>query len=261
MPFAVRAWCACASAFLLCSAIRPASAIVDIEDLRVEKPEPGFSGRLALAADGQSGNTDKSAISFGTRLQWYHEPATDFIVVNYDVAETDGVKDTDRSFLHARHIQDFSERHAWEAFGQVQKDKFTRLSSRELLGGGLRFGFLRGNENLSLIAGAGAFVERERLEEAAGTTDAGSGTLARWNTYLVVKYRINDNVRVASTTYFQPATSDFQDYRALEQAALLVKLTGSLDLKLSLNVARDNRPPQLVKKTDTTYRTGIEYRF
>ena len=47
----------------------------------------------------------------------------------------------------------------------------------------------------------------------------------------------------------------------LEQASLHVNLTRRLDLKISLDMAHDNRPPQLIEKTDTTYRTGIEYQF
>jgi len=68
-------------------------------------------------------------------------------------------------------------------------------------------------------------------------------------------------VRVLSTTYYQPAVDDFGDYRLLEDAALSVKMTDSLSLKVSLNLAHDSQPPQDVKKTDTTYSTGIEYSF
>jgi hypothetical protein len=43
--------------------------------------------------------------------------------------------------------------------------------------------------------------------------------------------------------------------------ALQIKLTGALDLRLSVEVAYDSEPPQLVDNTDVTYRTGIEYSF
>ena len=91
--------------------------------------------------------------------------------------------------------------------------------------------------------------------------DAGIDKLVRGNFYFVATYRLNDTVSLGSTTYYQPATSDPGDFRALEQAALRVVLTHTLDLKITLEIAYDSRPPQLVDKTDVTYSTGIEYRF
>ena len=68
-------------------------------------------------------------------------------------------------------------------------------------------------------------------------------------------------MRVLSTTYYQPAVDDFNDFRVLEEATLSVKMTDNLALNLSLNLSHDSKPPQAVKKTDTTYSTGIEYSF
>ena len=48
---------------------------------------------------------------------------------------------------------------------------------------------------------------------------------------------------------------------ALEEATLSVKMTDTLSLNASLDLAHDSKPPQAVKKTDTTYSTGVEYSF
>lgn len=240
----------------------PADAIVNTEDIRVEEPPPGFSGKFSLAVSGQSGNTDKSSVSVGGRLQWVERPRTDFIVFNYDSGKTDGVRDTNRRFVHARHILQQTPRRAWEAFAQAEENEFTRLSFRGLLGGGLRWELYRSpGGDLALTAGSGAFYSREELAARPGTTDAGIDSLVRGNFYLVVKYRLNERVQFGSTTYYQPATSDPGDFRALEQAELIVNLARQLDLKISLELTHDSRPPQLIEKTDTLYRTGIEYRF
>jgi putative salt-induced outer membrane protein YdiY len=256
------AWRISASVLLLLCTMRPALAILDIEDMRVEEPAPGFSGKFAAAIAGQTGNTVKSAASIGTRLTWYRKPVTNFIVFNYDYGKASGVRDTNNGYLHARHVHDITGRIAWEAFAQAQKDEFTRLSYRGLLGGGARLVVYKAaDDSLALITGIGAFYSREKLAERAGTTDAGIDTQVRGNFYFVAKYRLNDTVSFGSTTYYQPATSDFGDFRALEQAAMHVGLTDRLDLKISLDIAYDSRPPQLVDGTDVTYRTGIEYRF
>ena len=241
---------------------QPAHAIVNTEELRVQEPVAGFSGNFAAAIGGQTGNTDKSDVSIGSRLTWYEKPITNFIVFNYDYGKTGGARDTNKGFLHARHVHGITERLAWEAFAQAQKDEFTRLTYRGLLGGGARIvAYKAHDDRLKLITGIGAFYSREKLSEEAGTTDAGIDKLVRGNFYFVVMYHLNDTVSLGSTTYYQPATSDFGDFRALEQAALRVVLTHTLDLKISLDMAYDSRPPQLVDKTDVTYSTGIEYRF
>ena len=245
--------------FLLCT--DPCFAIVNIEDLKIEAT-PGFSGQVAFSATGQSGNTDKSIVSVGARLQWHRGTSTDIIVGNADRGETSGVTDTDKAFVHARHIQYVKERLAWEIFGQIEQDEFTRLSYRTLLGGGLRWtAYKQAEERTSVTTGAGAFYAREKLDPLEGTTDAGIERLWRGNFYVSVKHRVNDNLRLASTTYWQPALREFSDYQALEQLALVVKLTDALDLKLSVDIAYDSEPPQLVENTDVTYRTGIEYDF
>jgi putative salt-induced outer membrane protein YdiY len=239
----------------------PCRAIVNIEDQKIEE-KPGFTGEIAFSATGQSGNTEKSIVSVGTRLQWHRGTSTDIVVGNLDRGETSGVTDTDKKFLHARHISYLKERLAWEIFGQVEQDEFTRLSNRTLIGGGLRWtAYKDADERTRVTTGAGAFYSREKLEPLIGTTDAGIERLWRGNLYVSAKHRINNNLRFASTTYLQPALREFSNYQALEQLALQIKLTGALDLRLSVEVAYDSEPPQLVDNTDVTYRTGIEYSF
>jgi putative salt-induced outer membrane protein YdiY len=257
-----RAWRLVAPALVLLCVARPAHAIVDAEEFRIQKPVTGFSGNVAVAISGQSGNTDKAAVSLGSRLTWYEKPVTNFVIFNYDYGETGGVRDTNKGFVHARHIHDITDRRAWEAFAQAQTDEFTRLTYRGLLGGGLRLvTYQAPDDRMVLINGIGAFYEREKLSEETGTTDAGVEKKVRGNFYFVVKYQLNDTVGLGSTTYYEPDTSDPGDYRALEVAGLRVVLTKTLDLEISLEIAYDSQPPQTVDSTDVTYTTGVKYRF
>jgi hypothetical protein len=59
-------------------------------------------------------------------------------VFNHDSGKSSGIRDTNKSILHARHVRKITERRAWEAFGQAEQNEFTRLSFRGLLGGTLR---------------------------------------------------------------------------------------------------------------------------
>ena len=232
-----------------------AFAIVNIESARVQKKEEGFSGQLEVDASVQSGNTNNTRIGAGSRLQWIRGKVTDFIVLNYDYGESSKTRDINKAFLHGRHIVQRNKRWAWEVFGQLEQNEFTRLSFRALAGGGLRRTIREEADRDAMYFGFGGFYSTERLDDNSTTN------LVRVNTYFVFKHALNPNTRFISTTYYQPATNDFSDYRLLEQAAFSVGINKSLDLKLSVDVAHDSQPPVGVKFTDTSFRTGIAYRF
>lgn len=238
-----------------------AHAIVNIEALQTGAPPQGYSGAVDVSADGQSGNSDKLGVNAGARLQWHGGAVTNFVILRYTYGESFGVQDTNKLFSHARHIRQVTDLTAYEGFIQAERNTFARLSFRGLIGGGARFTLAETPNIKKVHLGLGGFFSRETLEKRAGLTDAGSNNTWRINTYLNYVQQLNHSVRVLSTTYYQPAVDDFGDYRLLEDAALSVKMTDSLSLKVSLNLAHDSQPPQDVKKTDTTYSTGIEYSF
>ena len=247
-----------------------ASAIVNIENMRIDSDDKteGFDGKLALDVSGKNGNTQNSKAGLGGRAQWYAENGTRFAVLNYEYGESSDTKDTDKTFLHFRNIGyladessgEYSREFAWEAFAQLESNEFTRLSLRALLGGGVRWRMLHNAEQTAYL-GLGAFRAKEKLEPSLLATDAGVSYNNRVNLYLVYKYIIADHARLVNTLYYQPDIDETSDYRLFDQAGLLVDITDNLSLKLSVDVTRDSRPPQLIKKTDTSYNSGLEYRF
>lgn len=237
-----------------------AHAIVNVEELRHAPAENGFSGRFDLSISGDSGNTEKSSASIGTRLQWKQDKITNLFIMNYAYGESDNVTDTNKGFVHLRHIFQANEKHAYETFAQVETNEFARLTFRGLLGGGIRYTAHR-DDNNSIYIGAGAFHAWETLDQQPGLTDDGTESFWRANLYLALNYRINTHVRAVSTTYYQPALEDVEDVRLLEEAGLKVNLADDLDLKISLEIVHDSQPPDTVKNTDISYSTGIEYHF
>jgi putative salt-induced outer membrane protein YdiY len=239
-----------------------ASAIVNIESMRVETEGEGVSGSFSLTANGTSGNSDTSNAGLGAYIQNKRGERTDFAILTYNYGSSDGEKNVDRTLVHLRHVQGFAPRRAWEAFAQWQKDEFKRLSHRELIGGGLRWDLNHSRKADSrLYIGAGAFYESERLDQRAGTTDAGTDTTVRGNFYLSLQQPLNEHATLASTTYFQPSLEHVSDRRFVEQGVLFFEINESTRIKISVDVSYDSEPPQDVKKTDVTYTTGIDYSF
>jgi len=232
-----------------------AFAILNVESMRVAKSKDGFSGELQLDSDFLSGNTDSQHVNFGNRLQWDSGNKTNFILTSYSYGESSGARDVNKGYIHLRHIVHLNNRWAWEAFGQVESNEFTRLDLRELVGGGVRRTLKQDDDRLGMYVGMGGFYSTERLDDNSVTD------LVRANIYFVYKHKLNDTNQVMSTTYYQPAISNPDNFRALEQITYEIAMNRKLDLQLSLQVAHDSQPPSGVKLTDTGFHTGIKYRF
>ncbi|MDD5057001.1 MAG: DUF481 domain-containing protein [Sideroxydans sp.] len=239
----------------------PVQAIVNVEQAIIGQPSEGMHTTLDFLVNGTSGNAEKSANKADLLSLWQHDNHTEFLQMQYAYGKSRGVVDTDRAFAHFRHRTALDAEWAAEGFGQVGRDPFSRLTQRTLLGGGARLVLFEQNQKSAGYLGLGAFHERETLSGKLGTSDPLEARLWRANSYLVLKRQLNEQVRLYSTTYYQPAFADRADYRMLEQASVLVKLDKNLDLKLSLDIAFDSKPPQTVQKRDLFYSTGLEFSF
>ena len=254
------------SASMICGAFvlqfsLSANAIVNVEQAIIGKPSEGIHTTVDLLASGASGNTEKSATKANLLSLWQHGRHTEYLQMQYAYGKSNGKVDTDSAFAHLRHRTDISPSWGVEIFAQTGRNPFARLAQRTLFGDGVRWVMFEQENKSAGYLGVGAFHEREILNSKLGTTDPVSVSLWRANTYLVLKYRFNEQVRLYSTTYYQPAVKDTGDYRALEQASMLVRLAENLDLKLNLDVTFDSRPPQSVEKRDVLYSSGLEYSF
>jgi len=238
-----------------------AMAIVNVGSAQFGETAEGLSASLDVGLDGASGNTDKFGFKTGGRLQWHRQSQTDLAMFSYRYGKSHGRADTNKSFAHVRHMQHINPLTTLEGFAQAEKDEFSRLSFRGLIGAGVRRTLLAGEARGTVYLGLGGMYEDEELQARTGATDALQSQLWRGNLYLILKRQFNEQMRVVSSTYYQPRLDDWGDARLLEQAALLIKLNDALDLKLSLEVQFDNRPPQLVEKTDISYSTGLELHF
>jgi len=234
-------------------------AIINAEGLGVSVDQQGLNGKAALSMNGSSGNTAKVSGEAAGRLAYVHGPHTEILVGSYAYGKSRGVRDTNKAFLHLRHRYALDASLDLEAFGQAQQNEFARLKLRTLIGGGLRWG--QQDDGWRTYLGLGSFYESENLRSTAGNTAPPRTRLWRGNLYGTLFYALNSHVSFQNTVYFQPAWKDTADYRLLENAGLSVKLTEQLDLRLSIDVERDSRPPTGIRSTDTSYKTGLEYRF
>ncbi|MBD3670776.1 MAG: DUF481 domain-containing protein [Gammaproteobacteria bacterium] len=237
-----------------------AMAIVNMADIHLNTIDQGIGGKVALSLSSLSGNSNNQDYEAGATLKWRGGKESRYLMLDTAYGESNDVAYTDKGFVHLREIYQMSPLLAWEAFAQVEQNRFARLSLRQLYGGGARFSF-RQAEKLSFHLGTGLFQIDESLFDTGTSTDGGNTSLLRANLYLVLKYKVTDKIELVSSTYLQPALSDSGDWRLYEDAALQVPLSKALSLKLSLNYRHDNRPPQEVAPIDRSFKTSLEYRY
>ena len=235
-----------------------AQAIVSMENLHTGTPKEGFSGNVELALSKSTGNTDKEDYVLGVRVQHHKEKITNYLLLRGAYGESAGVKSTENSFLHARHIHQYRSRLALEGYVQAEQDTFARLEFRSLAGVGGRYTLFRHADSVGFF-GLGAYYSRESIDD--DFPDGGTDSLWRASTYLILKYQASPNTTLVSSTYYQPAFEGADDYRLLEQAAMKVKINDSLSLVVSLDYRLDSEPPVGVEKEDTTYTTSLSYEF
>ncbi|EAU53931.1 YdiY family protein [Mariprofundus ferrooxydans] len=240
---------------LLFLAPSQALAIINAEDLDLSIHEDGTAGKVGFSLNGNSGNSAKINGEGSGRLLWRHGSNTEMLVGSYAYGKSRGVRDTNEAFVHLRHRYALNDSWDVEAFAQAQQNEFARLKLRTLLGGGLRWSSQA--EGWQLHVGLGSFFERESLRGS----NAPATRLWRGNAYLGLHFAINDHVRLQNTVYYQPAWRYPADFRLLDDAAVSVTLSAGLDLRLSLEMAHDSRPPAGVRPTDISYKTGLAYAF
>jgi putative salt-induced outer membrane protein YdiY len=234
-----------------------------MDSLHFDSTNLGITGALSLGLNGATGNTEKMQTNVDAHLKWNKPGFSNIIMVNYQYGKTNEVRDTNKAFLHFRHIHDIQDSNFdWELFSQVERDEFTRLSLRSLIGAGLRMPVIIDEKPTSKhYFGIGAFYSRESLNEVNNIIDDGIRNITRGNFYVLTKMQLTDTTRVYNTLYYQPNLETISDFRLLEVATLKVKMNHSLDLKLGLQITHDSEPVQTIKETDLTYWTGIEYSF
>jgi len=233
-----------------------AVAIVNAEDTTLLVDKEGLAGKVALSADGNRGNVVTRGFKVSSLLRLKHAKDTEILALNYQQAQSRGVRNANKSYLHLRHRHGLSDAWAVEAFGQAQQDEFANLKLRTLLGGGLRWSQKR--ERWHFHLGLGTFYEYERLQKSVVNNKA---TLWRANAYMTADYLLSEQAKLHETVYLQPAWHTLADLRILNDTSLKVSLTEHLALSLTLEVSYDSRPPVDTVKTNISYQTGIAYRF
>lgn len=244
------------------SALFPASglAIVNMDGLHFGQQKDAFSADFDLSASGSSGNSKTSVSALNGQFSWITQKSINLALIGFKYGESNNTRSVNKAFVHYRFIHQIHTSLDWEIFGQLEKNEFTRLSYRGLLGAGFRSSFST-PEKHSAFLGVGGFYSKEKIEVSSTLTDEGVEELVRANVYFLSRYRTGSQVSFSNAVYYQPRADRVSDYRALFQTKVDFKISETLSFRLTLDIEYDSEPSQTVKSTDTSYMAGVKLHF
>lgn len=243
-----------------------ALAIANIENERPNLPDEGLSGSVKIGLGGKSGDEEKESYEGAAKVVYRADQNIYLGLFAREYGSDHGERDEDNTFVHGRWTHLLDDQWGVEAFGQWEKNEFKNLNSRVLAGGGARYTIAQKRDVYSFVVGAGAFRENEKLNLV---TYEEHNRLWRMNSYYSYSHQINPQVALINTTYFQPATNNWDDYRVLFDAGIDVKLSDKLVLRLNYRLTYDSEPAQNLNlpepidnhKTNTEYKTALAFNF
>jgi putative salt-induced outer membrane protein YdiY len=143
-----------------------------------------------------------------------------------------------------------------EAFFQHQYNTIKLLKKRLLYGIGPRFRLLNTPKSRIYI-GALAMYENEKLTDSLET----SRNITRLGSYMSFKWDILKNLSFVSITYYQPAFSNFHNFRLSTETSFQLKITDSFSFKTGLQANYDSKPPENVQNLFYNWENELIYSF
>ncbi|MBD3824115.1 MAG: DUF481 domain-containing protein [Epsilonproteobacteria bacterium] len=232
-------------------------ALVSVAPVEIGQ-KPGLHGDVSIALDTKKGNTDKENYAGATKVVYDSNASyVAWAQLSGEYGESNNIEDTNKLYFHARYIEAITPTTLrWEGFLQLQEDKFKRINSRRVLGGGLRYGLFDFFDKATLYGGAGGMIEYIEYTSA----DPFERNL-RFNTYLSLVVPFNKTSTFAYSFYYQPKLDDLLDYVESHSAELELKMIENLYLSVEITYDIDTNPAIGVKEDDFTQKTKFTYKF
>jgi hypothetical protein len=232
--------------------------IVNVQNALAKPPETDDEiGQLEIKLDWREGNNRLLDVGAAGSLIVKRGRLLALAIARGEYGRGNDATFKQRTFEHLRARITIDCRWKWEAFGQHELDRFRRLTVRALAGTGPALQIVN-SDPVSVIAGASYMFEYERLDQRAGTMDAGDRTVFhRASMYVTGTEKVGETVAVAQTFYLQPRFDEPTDLRLLGELSLTSKLSKHVALTDAFIVAYDSRPPDGIRRYDTQLRIAL----
>lgn len=233
--------------------------IVNIETLRTTQSVDNIQADVAV--NFSDGNTESLDFFGGLGLRLSSVNAAWLVIGSGELRERRESRFSRKVFGHIRYHLKPANAVSEEFFVQAQYDENLSLSSRVLLGAGLRADIrsLVGGSDSSSVGGWRMFVGSALMYESEKLVGENRGlSIVRLSSYFSIRF-VGSNVSFSSISYFQPRVDDFADLRLTSESEFSSKLGSGFKMALSVVAAYDAVPPGVVENWDISSRAGLKY--
>lgn len=241
----------------LCAWSSSALGQVNVEPLRQQLKSDGWGGRLQASVATYAGNTEGvilgSAAFFGARGQ----QSTVYAVLNGDYARLNSAVSVAKWFAHGRYNYQLTERLWWEAYGQIESDRFRRVARRELVGTGPRVALVA-TPTVELFYGVSYMYESEAFSTDELDAD---GTAHRLSNYLAVTVKAQERIFLSNVTYAQPRFNRPKDVDLLSVSSAVFTITKRLNARIDAVVRYASVIPADIERSDLELKNSLELLF
>jgi len=219
---------------------------------------PGYTGSIATSLETKRGNTDKDNYKLAFKVNYdNNKNFVTWAELSGEYGESNEIKDTNKLYLHLRHIHALSNQSTRaEAFAQIQDDEFKLIKHRLLGGAGLRFKLFETSGEGKGYLGVGGFFEQIRYTSIDPKEDN-----FRANIYFAYSSTIGDDSTFSYNIYYQPNTQNFHDHITAQTLALQLHIYKRIFLKFQIAYDSDSVAPMGVQKYDFTQTTSFIFDF
>jgi putative salt-induced outer membrane protein YdiY len=229
---------------------------IDLKSIAAINPPPAgkWQGNVTLAGSLETGNTDKSGLSFGADAMRRGDTDRFNMRFLYNIAEEDDKMDTRNVFGALQYDYFFTKKHYAYLAAELFHDTFKDLNLRTIVGPGVGYQvWEEPDKALSLEAGISFFNLDLKDQEDQSWLTARLAANCR--------YKLTKSLVFTDRLVLYPSLEDANDFVLRNEAALLTAVGADWSLKLADVLEYVNNPAEGRKSTDSTLTVGLQYAF
>jgi putative salt-induced outer membrane protein YdiY len=231
--------------------------VVNIEKKR-KGEQDGFAGALSFGFNLMDNGKNISQFKNNIDLQYKKGASTIILLNDLNLIRVDEDDLVNSGFQHLRYnytVKDSSFL-TFEAFVQHQYNTIKLMERRFLLGGGPRFRLVNREKVEFIIATLGMYEYEQRSDSLKTTLE-----FARIASYASITWDIRENLSFKNITYYQPAFTNFDNYRVSSETSLGLQISDALTFKIALQTTYDSNPPENVQELFYNWQNALVYKF
>lgn len=230
--------------------------IVNIEDKRsLFKDSIQWVEQLELGANLTKNKEEVFSINGKAQIEFVYYDKSLLSITNFNFVKAGDRNFVNEGFQHLRYNSKLNNWLTYELFGQVQYNERANIAIRALAGTGFRYRIFQKEKDKAYL-GTSYMYEFEEESEAAIKHNN-----HRLSTYFAISWHPQSNIKIASTTYYQPLFINPNDFRLSSQTAVIFSFSKRLDFKTTFSIIYDSRAAIGAPKTIYRFLNSLRYRF